>query len=123
MQLLFKIGELAEQNDLDNPSLTPNADALDSVSMHDFVLHTFKSEDAGKLVNELVKSLVGLESGEASALYFLDTIKRGTGFANMISDGKNGGQYLRNRQGRTIPPSMSPELCTDAHRFKLTTDS
>lgn len=123
MQLLLKIGELAEQSNLDDPSLSPDADALDSVSMHEFVANTFKSEDASKLVNEMIKSLVGLESSETSALYFLDTIKRATGLANMISDGKNGGQYLRNRQGRRIPPSISLELYTDAHEFKSTTDN
>ncbi|KJK75564.1 hypothetical protein H634G_08928 [Metarhizium anisopliae BRIP 53293] len=99
MHLLQKIGELAEKSNTSDPSLTPNAETLDSVSLHDFVADKFKNEDANTLVNELVKALVGLESSYPSALYFLDTVKRAAGLANMISDGKNGGQYLRNRQG------------------------
>lgn len=115
MQLLQALGELAEQNNLDNPNATPNAEALDSVSLHEFVANEFKDDGVSMLVNEMSKSLVGLESSESSALYFLDTIKRATGLANIISDGKNGGQYLRNRQGRKIKPTVLTlyvDLCT-----------
>lgn len=100
MQLLQKLGELAEETNLEDASLTPNAEALDSMSLHDFVASAFQSDDANMLVNEMVKALTGVESSDASALYFLDSIKRATGLQNMISDEKNGGQYLRNRQGR-----------------------
>jgi hypothetical protein len=31
-------------------------------------------------------------------LYMFHYIKRGTGLSNMVSDGKDGGQYLRNPQ-------------------------
>lgn len=52
------------------------------------------------LMNAITRSLMGVESHELSALFFLDILKRGTGLQNVVSDFKDGGQYLRNRQGK-----------------------
>ncbi|KKY18370.1 putative flavin-containing amine [Phaeomoniella chlamydospora] len=45
------------------------------------------------------RAMLGLEPSEVSALYFLDYCKSGGGLMQMRSDRKDGGQYLRIRQG------------------------
>lgn len=47
-----------------------------------------------------LQSLLGVEPGEVSALYFLDYIQSGMGVDSLGSDGPNGAQFMRTRQGR-----------------------
>lgn len=63
-------------------------------------------ENLGTDVSELaitgfVRAILGVEADELSALYLVDYIKSGTGLANLAADTADGGQYLRNRQGKT----------------------
>lgn len=58
------------------------------------------SPEAEALATLLARDLLGVESDEMSMLYFVDYVKSGTGLMNLISDFKDGGQYLRNRQGK-----------------------
>ncbi|KAI8723025.1 Amine oxidase [Fusarium sp. LHS14.1] len=97
-QLLATIGEYAERCDLDNPSGGPDAKHLDSITVKDFA-DQFNDAGASMLINAITRSLLGVESHELSALFVLDILKRGTGLQNVLSDHKEGGQYLRNRQG------------------------
>ncbi|KAM5341316.1 hypothetical protein ACJ41O_014347 [Fusarium nematophilum] len=97
-KLLATIGEYAEKCDLENPSEGPDAKHLDSITVKDLA-DEFNDPGASMLINAITRSLLGVESHELSALFFLDVLKRGTGIENVLSDHKEGGQYLRNRQG------------------------
>lgn len=51
------------------------------------------------IVNVWTRAMLGCESSELSALYFLDYCKSGGGLLQMRGDRKHGGQYLRLRTG------------------------
>jgi monoamine oxidase len=83
---------------LDDPASGRVAKEMDSLSFHDYCLQTFQSESIADLFNMISQSLIGMESKDISALSFFHFCK--SGLENMISDGKNGGQYLRLREGK-----------------------
>ncbi|EWZ00290.1 hypothetical protein FOYG_00173 [Fusarium oxysporum NRRL 32931] len=97
-QFMQILSDYAERCDIDDPSNVPDAKYLDSMTVAEFIAG-FKDPSASVLVNSITRSLLGVESDEPSALFFLDILKRGTGLKNVISDFKDGAQYLRNRQG------------------------
>ncbi|EED21860.1 amine oxidase, putative [Talaromyces stipitatus ATCC 10500] len=90
--------KLVESSNLEHPEQGPNAKMLDSVTFHEFI-QEYAGEEGVAMANHLSQALLGVEAEELSALYMIDYIKSGTGLANMASDEKHGGQYLRNRQG------------------------
>ncbi|UNI18539.1 Monoamine oxidase [Purpureocillium takamizusanense] len=97
-QLLQVISEHVDKCDLEHPAGGLDAQRLDSITVKEYA-DGFNDPGASQLVNAITRSLLGVESDELSALFFLDTLKRGTGLTNVLSDHKDGGQYLRNRQG------------------------
>ncbi|EXL69668.1 hypothetical protein FOPG_14394 [Fusarium oxysporum f. sp. conglutinans race 2 54008] len=97
-QFMQILSDYAERCDIDVPSNVPDAKYLDSMTVAEFIAG-FKDPSASALVNNITRSLLGVESDEPSALFFLDILKRGTGLKNVISDFKDGAQYLRSRQG------------------------
>lgn len=111
MQIL---SDYAERCDIDDPSNVPDAKYLDSMTVAEFIAG-FKDPSASVLVNSITRSLLGVESDEPSALFFLDILKRGTGLKNVISDFKDGAQYLRNRQGKLCQPFVA-DLTNDMYR-------
>lgn len=102
--------EYIDRSDLENPHLGPDANELDSVTALEFVEKRFGSELSKALVTTLTRSLLGVEADELSALFLIDYIKSGSGIANISSDLKNGGQYLRNRQGEKQHSIKQPQL-------------
>jgi monoamine oxidase len=88
-----------EQSNLENPHLGPHAKDLDSITLQEFAEKHFETAHAKLIVAQLGPAWLGVEPAEMSALYLIDYCKSGTGVKNMSSDLKNGGQYLRNRQG------------------------
>lgn len=89
----------APKVDLDNPTNSPNAEKIDELTFRDFCVQRTKSEKVSELANTICAALLGVESNEVSALYMLHYFKSGFGIDNLLSDKKDGGQYLRNRQG------------------------
>jgi monoamine oxidase len=87
--------------DLDNPTKTAQAREIDQLTFREFCVQKAQSEDAIEIANLLSTCLVGVESDEVSALCMLLYFKSGAGIDNIISDQKDGGQYLRNRQGKS----------------------
>lgn len=83
------------------PHRSPDAASLDKMTFLDYARNITgtNADIAGELANQLASALVGAQAHECSALYLLDYIQSGTGFVNISSDQKHGGQYLRNRQG------------------------
>lgn len=82
------------------PHLSPEADRLDSMTFAEFAREVSKAETGVTAANTLAAAFLGVEAEETSALFMVDYIQSGTGLENMGSDLKNGGQYLRNRQGK-----------------------
>lgn len=88
------------------PHLSPEADRLDSMTFAEFAYEACKAEAGVAAANTLAASFLGVEAEETSALFMIDYIQSGTGLKNMGSDLKNGGQYLRNRQGEHLDSFM-----------------
>lgn len=99
-QVIEKFTELSADLELENPMAGSGARELDSVSLQEFCLREFQSEEIATLLDTVSQSLIGIESKDISALSFLLSCKSGTGFQAVISDAKHGGQYLRVRQGK-----------------------
>ena len=57
--------------------------------------------------------MIGCDPGEVSALFFLDYVRAGGGLMQMRSDKKDGGQYMRIKEGTSaIPERMAQRLAT-----------
>ncbi|KAG0647947.1 putative flavin-containing monoamine oxidase B [Hyphodiscus hymeniophilus] len=66
---------------------------------------------ASYMANSLAQGFLGVDSDEISALHFIKYCNSGTGLDNMISDKKDGGQYLRNHSGnQTFSIRMAEDL-------------
>ncbi|KAF1812577.1 amine oxidase [Eremomyces bilateralis CBS 781.70] len=83
----------------ESPHLCPDALKLDSMTFEEFARAESKSEVGVNVANRMSAALLGVDAEEVSALFMVDYIQSGTGLENMSSDLKDGGQYLRNRQG------------------------
>ncbi|RDW72944.1 amine oxidase-9 [Coleophoma cylindrospora] len=91
----------------------PWAPDHDSVTLEQFMKERHAGEKALGIVNIWTRAMLGCESSEMSALYFLDYCKSGGGLLQMRGDRKHGGQYLRIRTGTqsfstNIAASMVP---------------
>jgi hypothetical protein len=51
----------------------------------------------GWLANKMTEGLLGVNAREVS--FITDYFRSGTGLPNLVSDQKDGGQYIRNRKG------------------------
>lgn len=102
--------------DLDNPTNSARAREIDQLTFREFCIQEVGSEDAFEIANLLSACLLGVESQEVSALYMLLYFKSGAGIDNIISDQKDGGQYLRNRQGKTYLMIMITDMSTNKTR-------
>lgn len=51
------------------------------------------------VANQITRALLGVEAHEISMLFLTDYIKSATGLANIVSDKKDGGQYMRCKTG------------------------
>lgn len=71
----------------------------DMMTFEDFVKEQSVSATVLESVTVWTRAMLGCEPSQLSAAYFLDYCKRGGGLLQMRSDLKNGGQYLRFKQG------------------------
>jgi monoamine oxidase len=101
LSIMTKLQEYVDRSNLEHPHLGPDAAKLDSMTSLEFASKEFGEGIAEVLVTMLARDLLGVEADELSALFLIDYIKSGTGLANISSDRKDGGQYLRNRQGES----------------------
>lgn len=98
-ELLELLRTEASKVNLSNPCDSDGACDIDSLTFREFCVQRTKNEEASEIADMICAALLGVESDEVSALYMLHYFKCGTGIDNLLSDGKDGGQYLRNRQG------------------------
>ncbi|THC95328.1 hypothetical protein EYZ11_005188 [Aspergillus tanneri] len=80
-----------------HPDNSPHAKEHDRITFADYAKRF--SPEAEYIARTISRSLLGVEPKDISALYMFNYIKCGTGLDNLLSDAKDGGQYLRNRQG------------------------
>ncbi|KAG4281172.1 hypothetical protein FPRO06_10077 [Fusarium proliferatum] len=88
------LSEYVEKCDIDNPSDGPDTRPLDSITVAEFIAG-FKDPGASALANSITRSLLGVESDEPSALFFLDILKRNRqgnqSFRDRLAAGLNAG--------------------------------
>ncbi|KAJ5087343.1 hypothetical protein N7456_010959 [Penicillium angulare] len=77
----------------------PKDTSLDSVTFEAYLRSRGAKETAMATATVWTRAMLGQEPKDISALYFLNYCKSGGGLLQMRSDRKDGGQYLRVRQG------------------------
>ncbi|KAF5026888.1 hypothetical protein F66182_918 [Fusarium sp. NRRL 66182] len=97
--LLKQLDKWVEDIDPENPSCHPEAEMLDSLTFGELCAKYLGPELGPAVADVATGSLLGASPDQVSALFMVDYLRSGTGLDNMASDKKNGGQYLRNRQG------------------------
>lgn len=101
-EFIEKLNKWVDEIDPENPSHHPEADMLDSLTFSQLSSKYLGPEFGPAVADAATGPLIGVGPDEVSALYMVDYIRSGTGLENMASDKKNGGQYLRNRQGSKV---------------------
>ncbi|KAI2467498.1 amine oxidase [Annulohypoxylon bovei var. microspora] len=86
----------------ESPHLGPDAAMLDCVTFEEYAEKHAPGGVGAAFSRTISESYLGVGPREVSALFMVDYIRSGTGFENMNSDKKHGGQYLRNRQGNQM---------------------
>jgi monoamine oxidase len=104
--------------DLDNPTSSLGAREIDKLTFREFCVQRAQSDDVTAVADLLSVCLLGVESDEVSALYMLLYFKSGAGIDNIISDMKDGGQYLRSRQGKTSVMTMMSQSPTETNGIR-----
>lgn len=96
---LQHLQDMVDKIDLENPASDKTSKELDSIAPIQYCNKTFQSELITGLIDTVVQSLLGVEGTAISMLAFLSAIKSATGIYAAMSDGKDGAQYLRLREG------------------------
>ncbi|KAM0340249.1 hypothetical protein ACHAPU_010593 [Fusarium lateritium] len=98
-KLMEKLSKWADEIDPEDPAKLPQAKTLDSMTFGQLCVKYLGPELGPPVGDAATSPLLGVGPDEVSALFMVDYIHSGTGLENLASDGKDGGQYLRNRQG------------------------
>ncbi|XRM46785.1 hypothetical protein ABZX51_009811 [Aspergillus tubingensis] len=110
-KLILILRDESSRMDLDDPKGFPDAKEVDNMTFEEFCVGRTGSQDAVHMADAISSGLLGVDSKEVSALYMLYYFKSGRGIDNLLSDEKDGAQYLRTRQGtQTIARKMADEL-------------
>ncbi|KAF2170006.1 hypothetical protein M409DRAFT_64393 [Zasmidium cellare ATCC 36951] len=84
---------------------------LDSITFEQWLKSLGAGRGALNALSVGTRAMLGVEPSELSALYFLDYCKSGGGYMQMRSDSKDGGQYLRIKQGtQSFSNGLAEEL-------------
>ncbi|KAF2176152.1 FAD/NAD(P)-binding domain-containing protein [Zopfia rhizophila CBS 207.26] len=106
-----ELDELSKGIDIQNPAASPRARELDSITVAEWARNSHPSPSVYPMIRMLLESKIGIEPEEISLLFYVSYIAANYGFWNMISDRKNGGQYLRVRGGtQQFAVCLSKEL-------------
>ncbi|KAH8655413.1 putative flavin-containing amine oxidase [Xylariales sp. PMI_506] len=96
----------------------PKDTSLDSLTFEAYLRSRGASEAAVTTATVWTRAMLGQDPRDISALYFLNYCKSGGGLLQMRSDRKDGGQYLRVRQGTQIfAKGLASSLPQDAIRL------
>ncbi|OJD34188.1 flavin-containing amine oxidase [Diplodia corticola] len=112
------LGALVATIDPAKPHAHPQAASLDAITLADFCAQHTTTPLVSLLLNASVRYLVGAESSQVSALWFLAHCAAGTGLQNMMSARPGGGQHLRLRAGtQRIAERLAGELAPNTVRL------
>ncbi|KAF5633376.1 flavin-containing protein [Fusarium tjaetaba] len=96
LAIMTRLQEYVDRSNLEYPHLGPDSGRLYSMTALEFASKEFGEGIAEVLVTIMARDLLGVEADQVSALFLINYLKSGTGLANISSDRKDGGQYLRN---------------------------
>ncbi|KAH7034531.1 uncharacterized protein B0I36DRAFT_263490 [Microdochium trichocladiopsis] len=97
-----EIRDLAEKECQALDTWRPSDTSLDSMTFEAYLRSRGASEPAVATGTVWTRAMLGQDPKDISALYFLNYCKSGGGLMQMRSDRKDGGQYLRIRQGTQL---------------------
>ncbi|KAK4493778.1 hypothetical protein PRZ48_014963 [Zasmidium cellare] len=109
-QLIEALEKAQDQIDVKNPSSAPKHH---DISVEDWLQTNNFGEWAKQTMRHFTAAIVGREARELSLQYVLDYIKSGGGYLSLVSEGEDGAQSLKIKQGtsavahglaRTLPP-------------------
>lgn len=98
-RLYGAVHQAIEASNLKHPEKGPNAQRLDSITLAEFCQEVAPNIGVS-IASALTGSLLGVEPQEVSALYIFNYMKSGSGLKSIISDEKDGAQYIRARHGK-----------------------
>lgn len=99
---LAQIRDMAEADCQALDVLEPRDASLDSLTFEAYLRSRGADNIALSTATIWTRAMLGQEPRDISALYFLNYCKSGGGLLQMRSDRKDGGQYLRVRQGTQL---------------------
>ncbi|KAK4174450.1 hypothetical protein QBC36DRAFT_39519 [Triangularia setosa] len=109
--LFGALQKAADASDLGDPISGPDAKRLDSLTFSEHCHELLDSPLTPIIATYLARALLGVEGDEVSALFLINYFKSGTGIENLISDGPDGGQYLRADKGmQTVSKYLASQL-------------
>ena len=73
---------------------------LDAITIAEYCKRHAPGEVPFAVADRCARAWLGATTDEMSALFFIDYVRSGRGFAVLRSDKKDGGQYLRLRTGK-----------------------
>ncbi|KAK8242312.1 putative amine oxidase [Phyllosticta capitalensis] len=98
-QVFATVDQLVDE-DLESPRAAAKARNLDSVTITEFGAEISGSNAHVKTqLDTLSRALWGASADDVSALFFINYCKADTGLSKLLSDSKDGAQYLRIREG------------------------
>ncbi|KAJ8118392.1 hypothetical protein ONZ43_g3997 [Nemania bipapillata] len=116
-----KLAEIRDMCEADCQALDtwkPKDTALDYQTFESYLLSRGADKVALATATVWTRAMLGQEPRDISALYFLNYCKSGGGLLQMRSDRKDGGQYLRVRQGTQVfALGLASSLPTDVVRL------
>ncbi|VBB79769.1 Putative Amine oxidase [Podospora comata] len=109
--LFGALRKVTDASDLEDPITGPDAKRLDSLTFAEYCKELLDSPSTPIIATSLARALLGVEGDEVSALFMINYFKSGTGILNLVSDGPDGGQYLRANKGtQTISKYLAAQL-------------
>jgi monoamine oxidase len=95
-----QIDSKGRELDMRDPGSYEKYKDLDSITIAEYCKRNAPGEIPIAVADRCARAWLGVTVDELSALFFIDYVRSGRGFAVLRSDKKDGGQYLRLRTGK-----------------------
>jgi monoamine oxidase len=103
VDFMEQIDSKGRELDTRNPQSYEKHKDLDSITIAEYCKRYAPGEVSIAVADRCARAWLGATMDEMSALFSIDYIRSGRGFAVLRSEKKDGGQYLRLRTGRRSP--------------------
>jgi monoamine oxidase len=94
-----QVDSIGRQLDIRDPGNYVKYKDLDAITIAEYCKQHAPGEVPFAVADRCARAWLGATTDEMSALFFIDYVRSGRGFAVLRSDKKDGGQYLRLRTG------------------------